>query len=131
MGGEACITETHTRSLESAQARLALLYAKQGRAQQFSTQAERDAFLNKEIKSTKTAQAAQAQRIKDLAAQVRAAQKDLEESTQRRVSHEAELAEMRESVQAILGELDALKKEEEQKVEQRKWVLKGDVRGIG
>jgi structural maintenance of chromosome 3 (chondroitin sulfate proteoglycan 6) len=107
-------------SLDDAQGRLQLLYAKQGRSRQFSTQAERDAFLNKEIKSTKAAHAAQAGRAQEISGQIETARQDIEEAAERRQRHEEELDNLRETISSAAQKQDELKRSLETKIEQRK-----------
>lgn len=54
-----------------------VLYDKQGRSQQFRTQAERDTFLNAEIKSLKVYEKTQQKRIDDLKKDVDGAKESL------------------------------------------------------
>lgn len=109
-------------SLEDAQGRLQLLFAKQGRSRQFSSQAERDAFLNKEIKATKTAQTAQHQRAQEIAVQIQTAREDLEDAAERRQKNEEELTKLREGMSGVAQKQDELKRSMESKIETRKWV---------
>ncbi len=109
-------------SLEDAQGRLQLLFAKQGRSRQFPSQAERDAYLNKEIKVLKTAQTAQNQRAQEIIAQIQTAREDVEDVSTRRQNNEEELTKLREGMSSTAQKQEELKRSMETKIEARKWV---------
>lgn len=88
--------------LDVANARSETLYAKQGRLGQFTTAAERDAFLKGEIKSIKEFQKQQSQALKEL----RTASKDAGERLSELETQEAALRESLQNRHQQLKELE-------------------------
>ena len=97
-----------------------ILYAKQGRTQAFKTKAERDKFLNDEIKSLKAHEKAQQAQVDRLGDEVAAAKKSLDEVVERGASAAKEEEERRESAWKTNEEVQNLKKAQEDLQEQRK-----------
>ena len=95
-----------------------MLYAKQGRVQQFTTKAARDKFLNDEIKSLKAYERAQQKRVEDLKKDVEGATAQLEEVVARageeakgEEDRRAGLKKMSEDVSRLKGSLDQMQEQ--------------------
>lgn len=120
---EAYVLRMKTRSiltvrLESTQSRLSVLYAKQGRAQQFTTQAARDKYLNDEIKSLQAYEKTQQKRIDDLSKDVDGATEHLaevmirsEEQSQNQDEQRSRLRKMGEEVTELRTKVDGMQEE--------------------
>jgi structural maintenance of chromosome 3 (chondroitin sulfate proteoglycan 6) len=115
-------------SLDATQSRLAVLYAKQGRAKTFKSKAERDSYLTDEIKSLKAHERAQGARVDQLNADLGSAKRQLGEVTARAASEEEEEEDRREGLRKMADEVAALKKQMEEMQEERKWVRRVDRR---
>ncbi|WRT67771.1 uncharacterized protein IL334_004744 [Kwoniella shivajii] len=109
-------TEKQAReTLEITQSKLAVLFAKQGRAQQFTTKAARDKYLNGEIKALKDYEKDQQKRVNSLQTDLNSARDQLAQvvtQTKERGQEETERREklrtMAESVTALKGNLDGM-----------------------
>lgn len=107
-------------SLDTTQAKLQVLYDKQGRAQRFTTQAQRDKFLNDDIKSLKAYEKAQSKRVEELRKDLEEAKTQLAEAMQRSEEHERSEEERRDNLRKMSEEVTALKKKVDDMAEQRK-----------
>ena len=110
-------------SLETTQAKLAALYAKQGRAQQFTTQADRDRYLSDEIKALKAYEKTQQKRVDELKKDLNGAKKNMTEvlsrsqaAIQQEDDRRTKFKEMSQEVLDLRTKVDTLQ-------EQRKWVV--------
>jgi structural maintenance of chromosome 3 (chondroitin sulfate proteoglycan 6) len=106
--------------LDTTQSKLQVLYAKQGRAQQFSTQAARDKYLNDEIKALKVHEKTQQKRVEDLKKDVEGAKTQLAEVAARSAAHTKSEEERRETVRKMGEEVSELKATVDGMQEQRK-----------
>lgn len=107
-------------SLDTTQTKLQVLYAKQGRSQQFATQAARDKFLKDEIKSLETFEKTQRKHVEDLRNDVEMAKKQLQDVVQRSEAQEKGEVEKRDNLRRMGEEVVELKKKVDQMQEQRK-----------
>ncbi|EIW66746.1 hypothetical protein TREMEDRAFT_70024 [Tremella mesenterica DSM 1558] len=115
-------------ALDITQSKLKVLYEKQGRSRQFTSQAERDKYLKDEIKALKTYEKAQQQRIDDLNRDVEGAKSQLEEIvTRSREQTQGEEAR-RESLRQMGEEVSQLKKKVDAMQEERKNLWREDAR---
>jgi structural maintenance of chromosome 3 (chondroitin sulfate proteoglycan 6) len=109
----------HSR-LDETQSKLKALYAKQGRAAQFKTQADRDTFLKAEIESLKTFEAQHARQLEDV-------QRDVDEAEKRAIdagNHVGELeaadVERRDRLASLAEEIAQVRANVERMQEERK-----------
>jgi structural maintenance of chromosome 3 (chondroitin sulfate proteoglycan 6) len=107
-------------SLDITQSKLQVLYAKQGRAQQFTTQAARDRYLNDEIKSLKAYEKAQQTRVDDLKKDVEGAKAHLADAMARSEEGRKGDDERRERLKTMGEEIARLRSQIEGLQEQRK-----------
>ncbi|KAJ9091426.1 hypothetical protein QFC21_007216 [Naganishia friedmannii] len=112
--------------LDTAQAKLEALYAKQGRADRFTTAEERDSFLQGEVESTRAAVEASQADLDAKREQRERRERSFRETVGRREQAEGELKASRGGIEARKGRVDALKVEINAKQEQRKTMLKED-----
>lgn len=103
-----------------------VLYAKQGRSRQFTTQAARDKYLHDEIKSLKGYEKTQQKRVEDLQKDVEGAKTQLEEVLIRSKQQASEDGERRENLRAMGEEVTKLKAEVDAMQEQRKNLWRED-----
>lgn len=103
-----------------------MLYSKQGRAQQFTTQAARDRFLNAEIKSLRAHGRIQQTRVVDLRSDVEGARNQLTEVVERAQVHSRTEVERRENLRRMGQEVSDLKATVDRMQEQRKSVIARD-----
>ncbi|ODO10119.1 hypothetical protein I350_02347 [Cryptococcus amylolentus CBS 6273] len=115
-------------TLEPTQSKLSVLYAKQGRAQQFSTQAARDKYLKDEIKSLKAHEKDQSERVDTLGKEVLNGKQHLSEIVSRSEQQakgederREELRKMGEKATKLKGDLDGMQ-------EQRKELWREDAK---
>jgi structural maintenance of chromosome 3 (chondroitin sulfate proteoglycan 6) len=106
--------------IDTAQGRLEALYGKQGRSNQFATQAERDAHLREEIETAQTSLADQQGRVEQIRGEVATAQDDLEDSQSRKTEVEASLEENKQGVLGKSEEKEAIKAQMDEQTERRK-----------
>lgn len=109
--------------LDATQSKLSVLYAKQGRSQQFTTQAARDQFLAGEIKSLKAYEKQQQKHIDALRKDVANARTQLEEASERTREHARNEDERRENIRRMAEESAELRKNIDGMQEHRKQVL--------
>lgn len=103
-----------------------MLYAKQGRSRQFSTQAARDKYLNDEIKSLKGYEKTQQKRVEDLQKDVEGAKSQLEEVMTRSRQQAREDTDRRENLRSMGEEVTKFKAEVDAMQEQRKSLWRED-----
>ncbi|WVQ73216.1 hypothetical protein IAR50_002782 [Cryptococcus sp. DSM 104548] len=115
-------------TLEPTQSKLSVLFAKQGRAQQFSTQAARDKYLKEEIKSLKAHEKDQSERVETLGKEVFNGKQHLseiasrsEEQVKGEDERREELRRMGEKMTGLKGNLDGMQ-------EQRKELWREDAK---
>lgn len=112
--------------LDETSSKLAVLYAKQGRAQQFTTQAARDKYLNDEIKSLKAYEKSQQKRVDDLSNDLEGAKAQLEEVVARARDQAQTEEDRRESLKNMSEEITQLKKDVDEMHERRKGLWRED-----
>ncbi|KAK4689553.1 structural maintenance of chromosome 3 (chondroitin sulfate proteoglycan 6), partial [Tremellales sp. Uapishka_1] len=113
-------------TLDSTQSKLQVLYAKQGRAQQFTTQAARDSYLNEEIKSLKAYEKAQQKRVDDLNKDVEGAKGQLAEVMAKSQELRRDEEERRDNLRKMGEEVSELKVQVDGMQEQRKELWRED-----
>lgn len=106
--------------LDATRSSLNVLLDKQGRAQQFRTQAERDAYLTSEVKSLKSYEKTQQKRIDDLRNEVDGAKTQLAEIVARSAEYLRNEEERREKLKHLSEEVSELKSNVDGMQEQRK-----------
>lgn len=106
--------------LDTTQARLQVLYAKQGRARQFKSKAERDTYLNNEIKSLASWEKQQGKVIADLKRDAESAKAQLEEVTAKASEQQSGEEEQRERLKQMSEETSKLKTDLDSMQEKRK-----------
>ena len=101
--------------LDVTQAKLAVLYAKQGRAQQFTSQAARDKYLDDEIEALRAYEQTQQSRVEELSRDVDGAKEHMaevlarsESSTQQDEDRRKQLKEMSQEVTELRAKVDAM-----------------------
>jgi structural maintenance of chromosome 3 (chondroitin sulfate proteoglycan 6) len=97
-----------------------VLYDKQGRVQRFTTQAQRDKWLNDDIKSLNAYEKAQSKRVEDLKKDLEGANKQLAEVMERSDEHVRNEEERRDNLRKMSEEVTELKKRVDDMQEQRK-----------
>ena len=107
--------------LDTTQSKLQVLYSKQGRAQQFTTQAARDRYLNAEIRSLRLHERTQQKCVEDLGVDVEGAKVQLSELVDRAEQQSRTEEERRESLRKMGQEISDLKAAVDGQQEQRKW----------
>lgn len=108
--------------LETTQSKLSVLYAKQGRAQQFTTQASRDEYLRNEITSLRAYETTQQQRVDDLTTEVENAKQYLDEVLAKNEEQSQKSEARRDRLKSMSEEVTALKEKVDGMQEQRKCV---------
>ena len=108
------------QSLDTTQSQLQVLYAKQGRAQQFTTQAARDNYLFGEIKALKAYEKDQQKRAETLGKDVESAKSHLNEVGKRSSELARNDEERRENLGKMGEEVSSLKSKLDGMQEQRK-----------
>jgi structural maintenance of chromosome 3 (chondroitin sulfate proteoglycan 6) len=108
--------------LETTQSKLSVLYAKQGRAQQFTTQAARDEYLRNEITSLRAYETTQQQRVDDLTTEVENAKQYLDEVLAKNEEQSQKSEARRDRLKSMSEEVTALKEKVDGMQEQRKCV---------
>ncbi len=103
-----------------------MLYAKQGRTRQFRSQAERDAYLNNEIKSLESYEKQQKKTIGDRERDVQGAKTHLEEVTKRSAEQQDGEEGQRETLKRMSEEQAKLKIDLDNMKEKRKYVTAPD-----
>jgi structural maintenance of chromosome 3 (chondroitin sulfate proteoglycan 6) len=109
-----------SNSLETTQAKLQILYAKQGRSKQFANQAARDAYLTDEIKSLKAYEKTQQKRVDDLRKDVEGAKTQLAEAMARSEEGRKADDERRDKLRQMGEEVTETRKRIDVMQEQRK-----------
>ena len=113
------VVDRETR-LDTTQSNLQVLYSKQGRAQQFTTQVARDRYLNDEIKSLRGHETTQQKRVQDLGEDVAGAKVQLSEVVDRAEEQSRTEEERRENLRKMGQEISDLKHTVDGQQEQRK-----------
>ena len=107
-------------ALERARARIATLYAKQGRRAEFATQAERDAALDAQLRALDAEDAAEDAARAQLAAEREAEAAQADALRAQRTALEAGLASRGETLAALADEWQARKAERDARLEEKK-----------
>nr|XP_018262378.1 chromosome associated protein [Kwoniella dejecticola CBS 10117]OBR84536.1 chromosome associated protein [Kwoniella dejecticola CBS 10117] len=113
-------------TLEITQSKLAVLFAKQGRAQQFTTKAARDAYLRGEIKSLKDYERNQQDRIDSLRENVESAKEQLTDAVARSAQRSREEDDRRGNLKRMAQEVSTLKGNLDEMQERRKELWRED-----
>lgn len=116
--------EAQRAALEHDRTRLAVLYAKQGRAAHFQNEAERDAALDAELLELENQSAAFNAAEREAREACTAAQAQHAACVERRTALEAELSTRAEAVQEVQRQWRALQDEREALLEQKKELWK-------
>ena len=103
-----------------------MLYAKQGRAQQFTTQAARDQYLSDEIKQLKAYEKTQTRRISDLEGEVDGAKAQLSAAAERSAEQTQKDEERREKLRQMAEEVATHRAKVDSMQEQRKELWRED-----
>ncbi|WVQ82965.1 hypothetical protein IAT38_005101 [Cryptococcus sp. DSM 104549] len=115
-------------TLDSTQSKLSVLFAKQGRAQQFTTQAARDKYLSGEIKSLKAYEKDQQKRVDTLRNDVQSAKEQMEEVSSRAEEQAKGEEERREGLRKMGEDIMELRAGLEGMYEQRKELWREDTK---
>ncbi|ORX40107.1 RecF/RecN/SMC [Kockovaella imperatae] len=115
-------------ALDKTSSQLQVLYAKQGRSRQFTTQAARDKFLTDEIKALKGHEKAQQKRVSDLEKDVAEAKDGLRDLLARAEEQRRTDGENRESMAKMGEESTQLKAKLDEMQEQRKDLWREDAK---
>ncbi|WVQ96685.1 hypothetical protein IAU59_003791 [Kwoniella sp. CBS 9459] len=113
-------------ALEATQSKLAVLFAKQGRAQQFTTQAARDKYLRDEIKSLQAYEKDQQKRVDSLQKDVENAKDQLTEVVARSEEQARSEGERRDNLRKMAEEITTLRTNLDGMQEQRKELWRED-----
>ena len=119
MGLEHLVSDSR-HSLDITQSKLAVLYAKRGRAQQFTTKAARDKYLSDEIKSLKVYENTQQKRVEDLTKDVDGAKEHLADILSKSADQTKQNEERREKLKSMGEEVTGLRSRVDGMQEQRK-----------
>jgi structural maintenance of chromosome 3 (chondroitin sulfate proteoglycan 6) len=116
------------RRLDEASAKLASLFAKQGRATKFRTKAERDTFLKHEIASMKAYQMTQNAALEATRTELQTAQRGLGEIDAQIASVQGKIEDGRKRVRDLTDESVGLKDKHSELVERRKDMWREDTK---
>ena len=108
------------QALEDASARMAALYAKQGRATQFRTQRERDAYLNGEIDKLNRLIPTAQTRSEDLTREVGSAEEAVDQMRLRTRDVASNLEGRKDALKSLVDEVNQLNSRKNEANEQRK-----------
>lgn len=109
--------------LEPTQSKLSVLFAKQGRAQQFATQATRDEYLRDEIESLQEHEKNQTERVEILQKEVAGAKEQLAELSSKSDQQAQSENDRRENLKKMNEEVARLQKNIASMHEQKKYVF--------
>ncbi|WWD18464.1 hypothetical protein CI109_102916 [Kwoniella shandongensis] len=132
---DALVTEVEERiaeersareALEATQSKLSVLFAKQGRSQQFNNQAARDRYLNDEIKALKAYEKDQQKRVDALRKDVESAKNQLAEVVERSEEQARGENERRDNLRKMSEEVTQLRANLDDMQEQRKELWRED-----
>jgi structural maintenance of chromosome 3 (chondroitin sulfate proteoglycan 6) len=119
---------TEKRRLDETSAKLASLYAKQGRATKFRTKAERDTFLKHEIASMKTYQTTQNVALGAMRTELETARHGLGEIDEQIVGVQGKIEDGRKRVRDLAEESTRLKDRHSELAERRKDMWREDTK---
>ncbi|TFL06816.1 RecF/RecN/SMC [Pterulicium gracile] len=119
---------TEKRQLQEATAKQEALMAKRGRTAKFRSKAERDAYLNQEIKSIKQFQTKQVDTLELTKGELGQAQQLLQELEQRITEAQAQTLDGRDRVKHIGEEITALRERAADLTENRKDLWREDTK---
>ena len=94
---------------------------KQGRLARYSSKAERDKFLKKEISSIETYQETQQRNLEETEAELNSAQEQLAKAETRAEEVEKNIEDRRERMRSMGDEITALKNEQAKLQDQRRY----------
>lgn len=106
--------------MDEAQARLEALGLKQGRVARYTSKAERDKFLKREISNLEAYEKSQRQSSEDSRAELAGAQNRLEEIERRGEEVLQNLEDRRDTMRSMVEQLNGLKEEHAKMTENRK-----------
>lgn len=112
--------------IEQAEAKQQSLFAKQGRASQFRTQAERDKYLNAQIRSSKATLEGQQKALQGVADDIENSKQVLNDRKKQEADLRETLEVRREEAKKYTLELNDLNTQRAELVEQRKEIWKED-----
>ena len=116
------------RSLDEASARLAALFAKQGRASKFRTKGERDAFLKHEIASVKAYQNVQKTALATTETELETARRNLGEIDAQIGDVQNKIEDSKRRAREITDQFGGLKEQQNELVERRKELWREDTK---
>ena len=119
---------TEKRSLDEASARLAALFAKQGRASKFRTKGERDAFLKHEIASMKAYQNVQKAALATTETELETARRNLGEIDAQIGEVQNKIDDSKRRAREITDQFTDLKEQQNELVERRKELWREDTK---
>jgi len=119
---------TEKRRLDEANAKLNLLFGKQGRASKFRTKAERDAFLRHEITSVSAYKASQESALEATHAELMTSRQSLEEIDRLTGGVQEKIEDGRKRVKDITENITALKEKHTELTEKRKEMWREDTK---
>ena len=116
------------RKLDEADARLATLYAKQGRANRFRNKAERDAYLRQEINAIETYRDSQTAALETTRDELAASQRRLTEVDERIADLSGKMEDGRTRVRELGDQVSALRDGQSELAEKRKELWREDTK---
>ncbi|TFK38980.1 structural maintenance of chromosome protein 3 [Crucibulum laeve] len=119
---------TEKRKLDEANARLAALFAKQGRASTFRTKAERDSYLKHEIASIETYSSTQESVLQGLRAELNNARHSQTELDEQILGIQGRIEDGRKRVRDVGEEIIRLKEQHVELTERRKDLWREDTK---
>ena len=119
---------TEKRRLDEASARLAALFAKQGRATKFRTKAERDTFLKHEIASMKAYQTTQNAALATTRTELETVQRGVDEIDAQITAFHGKIEDGRKRMRDLAEESAGLKDKHSDFVERRKDLWREDTK---
>lgn len=120
--------EAARSDLERTKANVGVLFAKQGRSTQFSSQAERDAALRQEITSLERFEVAQQARKAEAQAESARLKTRIEEVEAELAQRETRLEERRKMLEDSAGQLQSLQKHQDDLNEDKKALWKEEIK---
>ena len=122
------LESTEKRRLDEANAKLAALYSKQGRATKFRTKSERDAFLRHEISSVNTYKANQEAALECTQAELEVSQRSQSELDAQVLETQEKIEDGRKRVKDLAENMADLKEKHLELTEKRKDLWREDTK---
>lgn len=122
------LESTEKRRLDEASAKLAALYAKQGRATKFRTKSERDTFLKHEISSVTNHKANQEAAFESTQAELQASKRSQQELDNQVLEIQEKLEDGRNRVKDLAENMTTLKEKHLELTEKRKDLWREDTK---